>query len=894
MTLRIFLNALSDTPYETHDLAGYETLGAWLAANVKDYDPNAEQRFAVETPDGPLALDEPLAGRDVRMILQPRGTDPFSITAALFKGVQAAFRAFMPKIPGVPNSNTSQGKSLSTANIRGNRVKLGDVIREVGGFAKVYPDYLVPQRSYFVNKTEQWVESLFCVGVGSFQFAPGGVKVGETSLVALDTAASFQIYEPGADLSGDRRSDWWHSAEEVGASSTGTAGLELTVSTAVTQGVTASSMQFNGATLTIPTGQGTFPDDWDIGQVIRIVAPYPYTFTDGATPTDRDIVTGPLGMVTAAPGDLIEIAISNFGSYEVETFDLMAGMTLNFEWGDPATSLTPGTFSAAIGPKGLLYRITNVDASARSYIQVERLTTAGTVDSGWSGFDPLTTGSFSVTLPPDAFEGGYRGPFPAVPENEVCTAFEVDVFFPSGLCGIGREGQIYTISGFYDVEWRDIAVGGAWNVVHISHAGGTRDQQGFTDRIDLPYAMRPEIRIKKVFVNQGGNSTSEYQDTMQWYNLRGRIDRIPRSYAGVTCLAVTLRSSDRIANQSESLISCEVTRKLPKRSGGSWSAPVATRDITAFAAYILNTLGYSDAQMNLPEFDALQSIWSSRGETFDAAITDTSTAKKVLNDVFGAGMGEYTMDGGKVRPVRDGVRTAIEAAYSPQNHTKGLTMSVSFPGPDDYDGCEVTFTNADTWQQDTVSYFLPGDQGLRVEKLSVVGVTDRTRAWRIAARSRRAGAYRRKTFKWSNELDGRVSRYLSYVLVSDDVPGFGQSALMRSFQVVGGATRIGVTEKFDWPGSGAVAAVRRPDGSCWGPYAATRIDDFTLSVPAVIDFTPTLDSSIEPPHVLFGELQRFAYPVLMTAINPNGMASTDMQAVGYDSRVYDEDNNSPP
>ncbi|MFU2836203.1 hypothetical protein ACM7N2_31400, partial [Pseudomonas aeruginosa] len=69
----------------------------------------------------------------------------------------------------------------------------------------------------------------------------------------------------------------------------------------------------------------------------------------------------------------------------------------------------------------------------------------------------------------------------------------------------------YQIRTYYDIQWRDMAIGGAWTTVSKNHAGSSLDQQGFTDGIPLPYMMRPEFRIRKVFVNQGGNSTSEYR-----------------------------------------------------------------------------------------------------------------------------------------------------------------------------------------------------------------------------------------------------------------------------------------------------------------------------------------------------------------------------------------------
>ncbi|MNZ75115.1 hypothetical protein D3C78_935860 [compost metagenome] len=129
---------------------------------------------------------------------------------------------------------------------------------------------------------------------------------------------------------------------------------------------------------------------------------------------------------------------------------------------------------------------------------------------------------------------------------------------------------------------------------------------------------------------------------------------------------------------------------------------------------------------------------------------------------------------------------------------------------------------------------------------------------------------------------------MSYCVLADDVPGYGQSALMLSYS--GGI--IESSEPLDWSAGGAhVVAVRRPDGTLDGPHAATRIDDYRLQL-AALDFVPDTSWSIEPPHILFGPVTRWSYPVLITAISPgNDVVSVD--AVNYDSRVYADDDNFP-
>jgi hypothetical protein len=65
-----------------------------------------------------------------------------------------------------------------------------------------------------------------------------------------------------------------------------------------------------------------------------------------------------------------------------------------------------------------------------------------------------------------------------------------------------------------------------------------------------------------------------------------------------------------------------------------------------------------------------------------------------------------------------------------------------------------------------------------------------------------------------------------------------------------------------------------------------------MTVPA-LDFEPDTSWSIEPPHLLFGPLNRWSYPVLITSISPSGDSGASVQAVNYDARVYQYDDSQP-
>lgn len=826
---------------------------------------------------------------EVEIFCEPKGTDPFSITFALIFGAKAVLSALMPKMPGLPNSSRGAGDALQEASAKGNKVKLNSIIRESFGYQLIYPDYLITPRRYFRGPREQWVEMLLCVGRGEYDIPLGRIKTGETPLISLGDAADFNIYDPGVYLGGEEASKFWFQAPEVGAGSTGRPGLDLTVSTDLTVSSSASVYEFNDDTISVPVGGGAFPADWTDGLIIRVIAPYAYTVLDGTGDDGRDIIQGDIAQLGLSPGDSIEIMGNNSGTYTVHSASATE-LELDYPGGAPGTGLTIGSTVSAIGPVGLRFRIL---AFSTSLMEVERLTSTGSVDTGWPGWTLSQTNQGFITLDVSNLQGGYRGPFAGCPEGTLATSIEWDVFFPSGLVGLGREGQQYLISSEHVFEYRDMATAGPWTELTKSVSGDSLDAQGFTFRQDLPYPMRPECRIKRLPTSVGRQE--EAQDDSMWYGLRCLLPS-PSSYEGVTVMAVYVRGGDRISSQSESLMSCEATRILPQRVGGFWTPPAPTRQIAAAFGYIAKSVGYTDADIDLVELDRLQAIWDSRGDTYDRKFTEATTVKAALIECLQAGFGELTLDRGLLVPVRDEIRgPEFNHVYNPQVMREPMKREFTAPdNPDDYDGVNVEYLDANTWQVETVECRLPGDLGQRAATLKLDGVINRTRAWRIGMRLRRSYVYRQKTYTFSTELDALNSGYLDYVALGDNVPGYAQSGFLIGCIPDGTGWIIGTSEKLDWTEAGEYRAlIRRRDGTASGPYVASPVSDFSFRIPS-LDFTPDLSWESEPPFYQFGPVSRWVYPALITDINPSGTKSCNVTAVNYDVRMYADDDNSPP
>ena len=566
------------------------------------------------------------------------------------------------------------------------------------------------------------------------------------------------------------------------------------------------------------------------------------------------------------------------------TVEVQAEISLTYDDGSPVSGLLQGARRMAIGYRGLLYQTTSGSTSS---ISVERLTDAGAVDGGWGGFSTITTNDAVLTLDASNVEGGWIGPFAACPAGEKTKKLEVDFFFPSGLIFTGNK-ELYAVTVKAEVQYRDIALGGAWTSQIFTYTDLNPNQFAFTETIDLgSLAYRPEVQVRRIGADSNSTRTS---DDIQWYGLRSQLTP-PASYEGVTTIAVKIRASDRLAAQSENKLSCIATRVLPTRSGGLWTIETPTRSIAAYAAYIAKSIGYTDEQIDLAEFDALETIWSSRGDYYDWT-HDEGTVSKAIEQVLQAGFAKLTIERGTIRPVRDSARTVYEQMYTPQNMVQTLQRALEAVRPDDADGVDVEYVDAETWTSNVVECRLAGDMGIKTEKLKLDGVTNRTKAWRIGMRRRREIKYRRWAYSFSTELDAMNSRYLSYVALADDVPGYGKSSILEDLVETDDGHVLTVSEHMDWAGSDHIVAIRNPDGTLNGPYPATQGEGDFKIVADLID-APVISFNQEPPHVLFGPIDRWVFPALISSIKPSGAESVSVQAVNYDVRVYADDDNSP-
>ncbi len=350
MTIRFYPSRLPGEPLETHE-HGVTSIRSWLVANVEGYEDRDVPPLTVEVeglliPPGEWAKCVIRPDSDVRLYPVPFGLEAATI-AWIGVGISvaaAAYSLFMMSTIDTGGYTSSTGRSLDLNPAKANTAKLGDAIREVFGRVRIYPDYVVQPVTRFdaADPTKMRVQMLLCLGVGDLIYTNGDIRVGSTPASTLPGFSSTH-YPPGADVSGDERSENWVNSTEVGGTSSGT-GLDMAQTSPDADDIIADSMTVSGSSVTF-TGLDTDDDDdndendnalppsWVAGAVVELKAPANYQITTAA---GYSVIASPL-LTEIAPVVGMPVTLG-FNSVDYDLF--IASYT-------PGQAAVPGTGGSA-------------------------------------------------------------------------------------------------------------------------------------------------------------------------------------------------------------------------------------------------------------------------------------------------------------------------------------------------------------------------------------------------------------------------------------------------------------------------------------------------------------------------------------------------------------------
>lgn len=902
MTIRIYPSRIPGEPLETHQ-HGAMTIHQWLKHNVENYRPDMKHPIAIDV-DGeniPATAWFDYAIKpdsDVRVYPIPYGAVVLAWVAVAIAAASVAYALFFaPGVGDTGSYSSGTGNQLDVNPAKANQAKLGDPIRELFGRRRIYPDYVVQPVTRFNpdDPTIMTVQMFVSLGVDQFSFGEGDIRVGSTPVSSLEEGFSYDTHLPDVDVSGDVRSENWFNSTEVGGTASG-AGLDMAQTAPDTDDVVANSLTVSGPTITfngLSTDDGDeatndLPDSWVAGATVELIVPDSYVVTnEGAYSLITSDVLAEIAPYVGMPVTLwynssdYELFIATYTPHagasgsEVE---VTASITLAYEsaTGTAFTGIPEGLIRLSVSHAGSEYKIVEVDGATTT---LQRLL-EGIVDPAWPGFSVRTVLDFTASGVNE--NDNWMGPFLACPENETCDMFEVNFFFPNGICGYNDKGSKKNREVQWEIQYRVYGSGSGWESKTGTYNMQNINGLGFTERVTLDAPGLVEVRSRRT--NEQGQDNS--RDNMYWQSLRGRLLVRPAFYHGVTTMGITVETGGKLAAQSDRRVNIVATRVYD----------VGTeRSISAALFHVGNSLGL---QMDIDAIEELESIyWTPNSEFFDYETTDTTSSLEIFQMIANAGKSYFLLSEGLASVAREGVKpwTGI---ISPQEMTEPLQTAFVAPSSDDYDGVDVTYINGSTWAEETVQCRTSDNPTpVKVEDYTLDGVLNRDHAYQIGMRRLMKYLQQRLTHTTTTEMDALCYNVGDRIVLTDDIPGSKTvSTLVEDMVTAEGTTIFTVSEPLDWSLSNPRALIRYQDGSASGLLLVTKVGDYELSVPEQPEFASIImdGGAIEPPRLIFCDSSRVGYNGIIAEIAPQSDGTCQVTAKEYKDSFYQYDNTPYP
>lgn len=407
--------------------------------------------------------------------IDPKGGIVSSVGKLLGGVLGFAFGFLLPSSRSANHNrvNTPQGQRLEASDIKVNQPRLGAVVPEGFGRYRRYMDNVTEIRRYFVDKRQQKVEALLCVGVGDYLVE--NMKVGDTDISAMDNTEYFQ-FAPNKNVG--RFSEVWHTVKEVGATSSGTAGLELRVepvdSSQMVNVDPSSGYSFTGDKGSIVTriDGSLFNDNWSEGINVTIGEIKSFSFHEefiiiGSSPYLAALIRGDFTGYNNTE-DLVSLfprrMVIHNGVFIMSEPRFHGSKQPNGQ--GEVIYTTVGEFPAVVAPwmfydyhfpvgqtqdiiTGNTYRIAEF---GRTYIVVN------------TDNDLILLNGKKISI--KYVDGSYNIPkwtntFKATPKGVKTREIEVDFFFPQGLCWITDEGWVWQNFAPVEIQVIDDEIGRA-------------------------------------------------------------------------------------------------------------------------------------------------------------------------------------------------------------------------------------------------------------------------------------------------------------------------------------------------------------------------------------------------------------------------------------------------
>lgn len=494
-------------------------------------------------------------------------------------------------------------------------------------------------------------------------------------------------------------------------------------------------------------------------------------------------------------------------------------------------------------------------------------------------------------------ESGYdwSGPFVANPANTTTTSLEIDIVFPAGLYYSNDEGGLDSLTVTAVFEYRPIdnagSPTGSWaTLATISKTLATVTPQRFTVAATVS-SGRYEVRAHRT---NDKNTSARAGNTMQWGALRAILPETT-DFGAVTLLAVKIRATNNLNDQSSSRINVVTTRMLPTWDGSSWTTEVATRSpVWAFCDVFRNAIyggRLPDNYLDMTALAEMDALLDGLGIYFDWVFEQRTSVWEAATAIARVGRCSPLLNGSRITMVRDEAKTLPVAVFNAENIVEGsFRWDIKLFEVGNNDSVEVEYIDPTTWKQETIICTLPDGTYNNPEQIKLAGCTDRDWAYREGLYLAAVQKYSREKITFQTGLEGYIPTFGDLISVVHDIPRWGQGGYVVGIR----DTTVQLSVPVTFGGGTHYIVLRNKDGSAAGPYQVTAGGaDNVVVLATTIPNDFFFDYQHEPPYFQFGAADEWARLCLVRGIRPQG-DTIEIECAPYDVRMYEFDEEIAP
>ncbi len=501
----------------------------------------------------------------------------------------------------------------------------------------------------------------------------------------------------------------------------------------------------------------------------------------------------------------------------------------------------------------------------------------------------------------DEAYSGLLGPYVLSGPGVLVNKIEVDIVAPEGLYEMDEDdpGDMDSVTVHPFVEVQKINNDGdalsGWNRIIDEHISDTTNTpQRFTFEAEVVLG-RYQIRCGR------GDETSDdtgTADKLIWESAKGYSPN-EATYPGKTMIAVKVKASNALNNNSAKRFNVKCTRELPKWDGTVWSDPIATRNpvwacLDVFRARYGARL--TDEYIDLETFRELAADLEETEDwldfTFDTRLVIWDAAKLCLSVCNATPLPQ----GSRYSVVRDVPALLPAAIFNQHNIVQGsLTKALDLFKFNDYDSVEVEYIDPNTWKPEQVIAALPGRTRDNPEQIKLPGCTSRGRAYRWGMRFRANREKRRKTVKFQTGLEGQIPSYMDLVSITHPTLKMGFAGLIVSYDSEDKLLTLSDAVAFE-PGMAHSVLFRGKDGAAMGNPIGCIAGDAPNKLILATDPAEEFDFSENqlPPFYAFGVSNLWSFLGKVVNMEPGEGDTVTITLINYSRDVYKYDGATIP